>query len=690
MFLLWMLLMFDTAKATEFGEGTVVKVVEEIRLGKKTKKKCCCGCWCSCCGYPQQTTYRKTIPSGWQGTVSKINRNKRKGFWVVGRDKSTGLWIRKKQVQVVQWPNEAFEVEDLLLLGVAWRDGMRMLERQIVIIKEKRKKNAGDTGNINTARHGSLQKTNWLFLVEDVSTKNQEWIPGTSPRILEALTKTVKGLSRDVRTWGVVMDNDKTTRETTPEQDHPFLRKVRKDWTVYSITGSKHGGLPVPPGHSVDSILKEKFPERISEEEEEFTVQFILRTKYCVQPTKEVIDGNLQINFVTAEGFDMPRAPSRELPPLTTSQLGQQATIPSPQSQLDHWLRFRMLSASSDPSVPRLSDERSWDWRSNQLFRDLISSPQPNPLVDYMLNNQSWRERNINVEHINPSAWVYRRNQPALHPSDSFLMIAVESGNLWAARKLLEHGASPDARTEAFLKGGLSPLNSEDLQTLKSLLDQIKQALKDKEEEERLNNMPKWPSRHGQCCVCLGGGKDLMASHIFVPCGHQCVCESCEKDISAMGQSRKCPMCRQPATDCIRVFFGGDSHGSTQNMGVQTDVQGMSRSSSGVTTRVSHATPRVPYLNLSDLRVGTLTPQTRAATHRVTPTQPVAVYTPQADMARTLRRDFPRSWSFHSQDSVRTIDPAELYGSRSSLYLGQVGPSRTVVSTPVANPRHQR
>lgn len=47
-----------------------------------------------------------------------------------------------------------------------------------------------------------------------------------------------------------------------------------------------------------------------------------------------------------------------------------------------------------------------------------------------------------------------------------------------------------------------------------------------------------------ECVVCL----DAPASHAFVPCGHQCVCQSCASLLV------ECPKCRATAVLCIRVY----------------------------------------------------------------------------------------------------------------------------------------
>ena len=57
----------------------------------------------------------------------------------------------------------------------------------------------------------------------------------------------------------------------------------------------------------------------------------------------------------------------------------------------------------------------------------------------------------------------------------------------------------------------------------------------------------------GDCCVvCLDSAK----THLFVPCGHQCVCAGCAASIMALRprSSRQCPICRAQAKSMLRVY----------------------------------------------------------------------------------------------------------------------------------------
>ena len=52
--------------------------------------------------------------------------------------------------------------------------------------------------------------------------------------------------------------------------------------------------------------------------------------------------------------------------------------------------------------------------------------------------------------------------------------------------------------------------------------------------------------------VCL----DAVASYIFVPCGHVCVCQRCGESVME-APSPTCCYCGQGASVCVRTFMVG-------------------------------------------------------------------------------------------------------------------------------------
>ena len=52
------------------------------------------------------------------------------------------------------------------------------------------------------------------------------------------------------------------------------------------------------------------------------------------------------------------------------------------------------------------------------------------------------------------------------------------------------------------------------------------------------------------CVICLS----VAPTHAIVPCGHQCVCEACAKELCRRRSMRACPVCRGDIQTTIRIF----------------------------------------------------------------------------------------------------------------------------------------
>ena len=52
-----------------------------------------------------------------------------------------------------------------------------------------------------------------------------------------------------------------------------------------------------------------------------------------------------------------------------------------------------------------------------------------------------------------------------------------------------------------------------------------------------------------ECCVCM----EFEKSHVFIPCGHVCVCQGCAEQV--MASSKECPMCRKVSISFYRVYI---------------------------------------------------------------------------------------------------------------------------------------
>lgn len=51
----------------------------------------------------------------------------------------------------------------------------------------------------------------------------------------------------------------------------------------------------------------------------------------------------------------------------------------------------------------------------------------------------------------------------------------------------------------------------------------------------------------GACCTYL----KTIATHVFVPCGHLCICSDCKQRL----EEKKCPLCRKEYNHCMRVIM---------------------------------------------------------------------------------------------------------------------------------------
>ena len=59
------------------------------------------------------------------------------------------------------------------------------------------------------------------------------------------------------------------------------------------------------------------------------------------------------------------------------------------------------------------------------------------------------------------------------------------------------------------------------------------------------------PKSEEKCVVCFEGA----LSHLFVPCGHQCVCATCAATV--MERCGKCPICCETAMMTMKVWARG-------------------------------------------------------------------------------------------------------------------------------------
>jgi hypothetical protein len=86
----------------------------------------------------------------------------------------------------------------------------------------------------------------------------------------------------------------------------------------------------------------------------------------------------------------------------------------------------------------------------------------------------------------------------------------------------------------------------------RSLRQEVASALANNATTTTAQNHPPQPMCAGHCTVCL----TAMADTVLYRCGHLCVCYTCGLQLnqSASAHGSKCPICRAPIDDILRVY----------------------------------------------------------------------------------------------------------------------------------------
>jgi len=70
----------------------------------------------------------------------------------------------------------------------------------------------------------------------------------------------------------------------------------------------------------------------------------------------------------------------------------------------------------------------------------------------------------------------------------------------------------------------------------------------------------------GDCVICFG---QKEATQAVIPCGHLCLCDACAP--KARRSLTKCPLCRTPSTDTVRIFLPTVSNSEDNQVKTATD-----------------------------------------------------------------------------------------------------------------------
>ena len=121
---------------------------------------------------------------------------------------------------------------------------------------------------------------------------------------------------------------------------------------------------------------------------------------------------------------------------------------------------------------------------------------------------------------------------------------AVQKGFLEIAKYLIENGAQVDIRNNK----NKTPF---DIAHKKNYFE-IAKLLLEKKREAADKNPPNNISDKAPCLICFEKRNGLFA---LIPCGHTYLCELCCYKLKHEGDS-KCPNCRKPFGDYMKIFFG--------------------------------------------------------------------------------------------------------------------------------------
>ena len=81
---------------------------------------------------------------------------------------------------------------------------------------------------------------------------------------------------------------------------------------------------------------------------------------------------------------------------------------------------------------------------------------------------------------------------------------------------------------------------------------EIAKLLLEKKRDTLDKNPPNNISDKASCVVCFANRNELFA---LIPCGHTILCEPCCYTLK-LEQNSKCPNCRKPIQDYMKIFFG--------------------------------------------------------------------------------------------------------------------------------------
>ena len=134
--------------------------------------------------------------------------------------------------------------------------------------------------------------------------------------------------------------------------------------------------------------------------------------------------------------------------------------------------------------------------------------------------------------------------------NSSPLHLAVANGNIEIVKNLIKHKAKLDPKNTK----GQTAFDIALEKNHQEIISFVIEAESDAAERENIGKEKKNINTNAKCIICFNPRNGIFT---FNPCGHSVACEYCCKRIvyGSSGDSKKCPYCRKPVSNYLKVFF---------------------------------------------------------------------------------------------------------------------------------------
>ena len=134
--------------------------------------------------------------------------------------------------------------------------------------------------------------------------------------------------------------------------------------------------------------------------------------------------------------------------------------------------------------------------------------------------------------------------------NSSPLHLAVANGNIEIVKNLIKHKAKLDPKNTK----GQTAFDIALEKNHQEIISFVIEAESDAAERENIGKEKKNINTNAKCIICFNPRNGIFT---FNPCGHSVACEYCCKRIvyGSSGDSKKCPYCRKPISNYLKVFF---------------------------------------------------------------------------------------------------------------------------------------